>query len=101
MANSLKAALPALGRILSETPDALYGWQRALVREGLLDSVPGRGPGSGTPATPKALAQFLVGICCQATRSENAPLARNVAKAAGKCPLTGAETYLDALTAIL
>jgi hypothetical protein len=103
MANSLKAMLPALGRILGETPDALYGWQRAMVREGLLESTPGRGPGSGTPATAQAVAQFLIGVCCQATRLENVPRAKSIAKAkaAGKCSLTGAKTFVDALAAIL
>lgn len=104
MANSLKSLFPELGRILGETPDTLYGWQRAMVREGLLDAAPGRGPGSGVPANPEAMAQFLIGICCQATRSENAPLARTVAKAPsadGQCPLTGAKTFIAALTATL
>ena len=104
MANSLKASLPALGRILGETPDALYGWQRAMVREGLLESTPGRGPGSGVAASPDAMAQFLIGICCQATRSENVPLARALANARsvdGQCPLTGAKRFKDALACVL
>ncbi|WP_319798769.1 hypothetical protein [Nitrobacter sp.] len=104
MADSLKSKLPAIGRILGETPDALYGWQRALVREELLDSVPGRGPGSGVPATPKTMAQFLIGICCQATRLENVPLVTGVSEASaagGSCSLTGKKKFVDALTAIL
>jgi hypothetical protein len=104
MANSLKAMLPALGQILGETPDTLYGWQRALVREGLLESIPGRGPGSGTPATPRATAQFLIGVCCQATRVENVPLVAGVsdAPAAGNsCALTSKKKFSGALEAIL
>jgi hypothetical protein len=104
MANSLKSKFPALAVILGETPDTLYGWQRALVREGLLDAAPGRGPGSGVVATPKTMAQFLIGVCCQATRVENAPLVPGVALATalGKdCTLTGKKKFADALTAIL
>ena len=52
MALSLKSTLPALGRILGMTPSALYERQKLLVLEGLLHAVPGRGPGSGVPATP-------------------------------------------------
>lgn len=104
MANSLKARFPELGRILGETPATLYGWQRALVREGLLESTPGRGPGSGVSASPEAMAQFLIGVCCQATRSENVPLVPGVALAnalGGKCVLTGKKTFSEAFSAIL
>ena len=104
MANSLKALLPAVGRILDETPDSLYASQRAFVRGGLLESVSGRGPGSGTPASPEAMAHFLIGICCHASRAEFARLAKGIARARsadGLCLFTGAKTFADALAAVL
>lgn len=104
MANALKSTFSALAPILGETPDTLYGWQRAMVREGILDAVPGRGPGSGVAASPKTMAQFLIGACCHASRSENAPLVTAVTMATaltGPCALTGRRNFGDALTAIL
>jgi hypothetical protein len=106
MINSLNAAFPVLGRILDETPDALRANQRAFVRAGVLEATPGRGPGSGTPASPDALAQFLIGMLTGASRAENVRLAKAIAKARpaqqdGKCPLTGTRTFKDALAKIL
>jgi hypothetical protein len=44
---SLKSFLPVFARIMTLTPDALYGRQRALVQLGVLKGTEGRGPGSG------------------------------------------------------
>ncbi len=60
MTTSLKSFLPVLSRILAEPADALYERQRALVREGLLESVPGHGTGSGVRATPESVAMLLI-----------------------------------------
>lgn len=98
MAKSLNSVLPALATVLDEPPDTLRTRQRALVAAGLLDSKPGKGPGSGVPATPKALAQFLIGTCTGAESARDLMRARS---ADGNCPLTGAKTFLDALAAIL
>jgi hypothetical protein len=104
MTKSLNAILPALGDILDEPPDTLRTRQRALVAARLLDSKPGKGPGSGVPATPKALAQFLIGTCTGA----DGPFARGIARAtpAGTMPtgttrLTDAATFVEELAAIL
>jgi len=99
MTKSLNATLPVLSDILGEPPDTLRTRQRALVAAGLLDSKPGKGPGKGVPATPKTLAQFLIGTCAGA----DGPFAKRVARAncGGTCRLTGAATFVDALAAIL
>jgi len=97
MIGSLNAMFPALGRILDETPDALRTRQRALVAAGLLDSLPGKGPGSGVAATPRALAQFLIGAC---TDTGNGALLK-ARPSEGRCPFTGTKTFVDALAAIL
>ncbi len=92
MAKSFNSILPALGDILCEPPDTLRTRQRALVAAGLLESKSGKGPGSGVPATPKALAQFLIGTC---TGSEG-PYAKGIARASD-----GSTTFLDTLSKIL
>jgi hypothetical protein len=103
MANSLKATFPALSRIIGYTPAALYARQRTFVDAGILESTPGRGPGSGVRASPETLAEFLIGIVTHATLDENVPFAKGIARATpgGKCPLTGATTFKKALAAIL
>jgi hypothetical protein len=104
MASSLKAALPSLAPILGESADALYSHQRAFVAAGLLESVPGRGPGSGTPGTPATIATFLICMLTRANIAENVPFARSIADAVpegGVDALTSASTFKDALAAVL
>lgn len=60
--SSLKAFLPALSDILRLSRDALHNRQRALVELGLLDVVPGRGPGSGAPLTATNVAGLLISL---------------------------------------
>jgi hypothetical protein len=103
MANSLKSTFPALSRIVGYTPAALYARQRTFVEAGILESTPGRGPGSGVKATPAALAEFLIALITQAALDENVACAKSIAatKHSGKCPLTGASTFKGALAALL
>jgi hypothetical protein len=101
MTKSLKSMFPALGRILDMTPDQLYAYQRAFVAAGILDSTPGRGPGSGVRAGPNTVAQFLIGLITHASTAENVPLARSLGNARGECLLTGATRFKDALAGIL
>jgi hypothetical protein len=101
MTKSLKSMFPALGRILDMTPDQLYASQRAFVAAGILDSTPGRGPGSGVRAGPDTVAQFLIGLINNASTVENVPLARSLGNARGECRLTGAKRFKDALAGIL
>jgi len=60
--SSLKAFLPALSDILGLSRDALHNRQRALAELGLLDVVPGRGPGSGAPLTAANVAGLLISL---------------------------------------
>src|SRR6266481_520475 len=106
MATSLKSFLPVLSRILGETPEAIYERQRALVRGGLLESVPGHGPGSGVRATPESVAMLLIGVLGSPSLSQAGPAARWIANARPgypkhKCPLTGATTFGGVLAKVL
>jgi hypothetical protein len=95
---------PALGRILGLSPDALYARQRAFVASGILDSTPGRGPGSGVRATPETLADFLIGMLSHASLADNVAFAKAIARAVpggDKCQLTGMTTFKKALAAII
>jgi hypothetical protein len=103
MAPSLKAFLPILASALNEKPDTLYERQRALVREGLLESLPGRGRGSGVQATAESVAALLIGMLGSVSLADAGPAARSFADAkhSTKCPLTGAKNFHAALAAIL
>jgi hypothetical protein len=104
MASSLKATFPALSRIVGYTPASLYARQRLFVDAGLLESTPGRGPGSGVKASPSALSEFLIALMAQATLDEDTSFAKGIAKAkaiGGKCPLTGASTFKEAFATVL
>jgi hypothetical protein len=59
---SLKAALPEIGKIVGTTAHALYTRQRELVRLGLMPSPKGRGPGSGTPITVNTISYLLAAV---------------------------------------
>jgi hypothetical protein len=59
---SLQASIAPLSEILKLNPHALYERQLALVRAGLLESRPGRGPGSGTRFTPETVAVLLISM---------------------------------------
>ncbi|SRR5713101_6215474 len=106
MATSLKSFIPVLSRILGVSPEALYERQRVLVREELLESVPGHGPGSGVRATPESVAMLLIGVLASPSLSEAGPAARLIANARPgypkhKCPLTGATTFAGVLAKVL
>jgi hypothetical protein len=103
MAPSLKAFLPILASALNEKPDTLYERQRALVREGLLETLPGRGRGSGVQATAESVAALLIGMLGSVSLADAGPAARSFADAkhSTKCPLTGAKNFHAALAAIL
>jgi hypothetical protein len=104
MASSLKSTFPALSRIIGYTPASLYARQRLFVDAGLLESTPGRGPGSGVKASPSTLSEFLIALTAQATLDENTSSAKGIAKAkaiGGKCPLTGASTFKEAFATVL
>jgi len=100
---SLKGLILVLAKHVDMTPAALYERQRALVRAGLLQSKPGRGPGSGVRATPQSVAMLLISILATGNLSETEELSKAIAdlKSEAKCLLTGKKTFATALTAVL
>ena len=99
---SLKSFLPHLAKVLQMSPLALYERQRALVRAGLLESRPGRGPGSGVPANAKSLTMLLISTLATDSLSEVEEQTKAVARLKsvnGRCPVTGKRTFAAALTA--
>jgi hypothetical protein len=101
---SLQGCLPALAEVLNANQTTLYERQRALVREGLLDALPGHGRGSGVRATPESIAMLTIGMLASVSLADVGPLARSFsegASIASKCPLTGAKTFHAALSQML
>jgi hypothetical protein len=100
---SLQGCLPALAEVLNVNRTTLYERQRALVREGLLDALPGHGRGSGVRATPESVAMLTIGMLASVNLADVGPLARSFSEAgsiASKCPLTGGKTFHAALSRI-
>jgi hypothetical protein len=97
---SLKAALIPLSRVLRISAPTLYGRQQELVNEGLLESIPGKGPGSGVRATPDAIAMLLIAVAGNLNGHRPEAIANTEAKF-GRCPLTGSRTFREALTVVL
>jgi hypothetical protein len=106
MAGSLKAYAPLLAWRLGMTPAALYERQRALVRDGMLDQSEGRGPGSGVRVGPYPVALLLVAVLATDNLSETGEKVRifataKSAAADGLCPLTGEQTFVEAVARVL
>jgi DNA-binding IscR family transcriptional regulator len=101
---SLKGLISELAQGVDTTPAALYERQRALVRAGLLQTKPGRGPGSGVRATPESVAMLLISIMATGNLSETEERSKAISnlKSQNKsCPLTGKKTFASALAAVL
>jgi len=101
---SLKSAIPQLARELGMTPAALYERQRGLVRAGLLQQRPGRGPGSGVPASAKSVAMLLISLLATGSLSEveeQTKVIANLKCRDGRCPVTDKKTFAAALIAAL
>jgi hypothetical protein len=99
----LKTYLSTLSPLLGQSEEMLYERQRALVRHDLLESVEGRGPGSGVRADEKALAAFLVSLLAHdiLAHADTAWVFCGLRSRAGKCPVTGQKTFVEALGAVL
>jgi hypothetical protein len=99
----LKTYLSTLSPLLGQSEEMLYERQRALVREGLLESVGGRGPGSGVRADESALSAFLISLLTHdiLAQSHLAEFFCDMISDAGKCPFTGATTFREGLEAVL
>jgi hypothetical protein len=59
---SLKSFFPVLGPIIGMSADELYNRQRALVAAGALQTLHGRGPGSGIHLSEDSVAILLIGL---------------------------------------
>ena len=66
----LKTFLPHLSKLLLLSKGALYARQRELTRVGLLENVPGRGPGSGVRLTPETVGTLLIAVLSTDNLSE-------------------------------
>jgi hypothetical protein len=83
---------------------AVYERQRALVRDGLLETERGRGPGSGVRGKPESVALLLISLLATGNLSKAGISTRIFANLENKedfCPLTGKRTFGEAVTAIL
>ena len=102
---SLKAFLPQISKVLSVSADALYSRQRALVDLGVLKSVAGRGPGSGTPLDGAAVAGLIIALLMADTLQDTDHRVRLICSAApadsARCPWTGESDFQSTLAAIL
>jgi hypothetical protein len=101
MTSLKEGVIPKLAKWLKLSPAAIYERQRALMRAGLLESEPGRGPGSGVRATPKSVAMLLTALVASVFPSESAELTGKVAKLKSdtkRCQFTGKKTFIDALS---
>lgn len=101
------------------TPAALYERQRELVRAGLLIAKGKKGPGAGVELSAESLAMLLISVLVTDSLSEVAVETADMARAKAspsegtrdemaeakaskwKCPVTGKNTFRDALAAAL
>jgi hypothetical protein len=100
---SLKSFIPSLSRRLGVSPAALYERQRALVRLGVLHGKKGRGPGSGVKLSADAVAVLLASLLATDSLSEVADTIPLLAlkPVGGRCPITNAATFGEALSYLL
>jgi hypothetical protein len=102
--SSLKAFLPQLADVIGTTPAALYERQRALVRQGVLHPLVGRGPGSGVELSADAVAALLISVGAAWSLSEvDSRIIKycQAQSATGKCLLTNQKKLRGALAVIL
>jgi hypothetical protein len=100
---SLKGYAPKLATMLATTEAAIYEKQRTLVRAGLLKTIPGRGPGSGVPASPRSVALIMLAVMASESLSTTVSRVRTTAGLiyrSGKIFREGA-TLLDTLEELL
>jgi len=105
MDSSLKSQIPRLARLMQTTPAALYERQRGLVRDGLLPSEEGRGPGSGVRTTPSSVALLILAALASENLRKSTSRAADLGNAlpvdAPHCPLTRRTNFGTALLYLL
>jgi hypothetical protein len=99
----LKTYLSTLSPLLGQSEEMLYERQRALVRQGLLESIGGRGPGSGVRADEKSLSIFLISLLTHdlLVLAYVTEIFCGMKHEEGKCPVTGARTFQQAMQRVL
>ena len=100
---SLASIVPSMADILGEKPTTLIERQRALVRAGILKSLPGRGRGAGVIASPESVAILIISLLASTTLAD-APDCTSALLKAGtlrECPLTGEMRFGNALASVL
>lgn len=101
----LKTYAPILGRHLAMTADAIYERQRVFVRTGYFVPPSGRGPGSGVRAEPLSVAKMIISALATDALAEvdakTRELAGKAPQSGKRCQLTGAKTFLAALSDLL
>jgi len=104
---SLTSVLPALAPCLGLTSQALYERKRALIRLGLLPSPQGRGRRGGASAEPSTIALLVTAVMVTDNLSDTDGRVEALAAAEFRgrkhrhCPITGANTFHEALTFLL
>jgi hypothetical protein len=102
---SLKSFLPHMAKLLGTTANTLYTRQQALVELGVLEAVPGRGPGSGTPLDGSGVAALVIALLAADTLQDTDDRVRAFCLAtpldADRCPWTGEANLQAALAAAL
>lgn len=100
---SLKTFLPKLSEIIGVTIDQAYERQRILVKARVLKARPGRGPGSGVPATPRNIALLLIALMVGDFREHSVATIKQVANSmplnASSAPYNA--SFLEALTQLI
>jgi hypothetical protein len=100
----MTCVLPQLADVLGTTPAALYERQRALVRQGVLRPLVGRGPGSGVELSADAVAALLISVGAAWSLSEvDSRIIKycEAQSAIGKCLFTNQKKLRGALAVIL
>jgi hypothetical protein len=103
---SIKTMLGVLEVAFGVEGSKIYERQRALVEAGLLASRPGRGPGSGVPASPRNISILLLALMAADNPKLGSLRAGEIAgyvplSDRRKCAITGARNLLDAMEQIL
>lgn len=100
---TLISIIPDMADILGQKPTTLIERQRALVRSGLLQPLPGRGRGSGVAASPETVAVLIISLLASTTLTDAPALTKSFAEAIPpkRCALTGKKTFGEAVTALL
>jgi hypothetical protein len=107
---SLKLFIPFLAEVLGVNRHSLYERQRVLMRENIITTIPGRGPGSGVRVSPTSVGVLLISFLATDGLTDAGPVTRGLAQAKyienryesePESLLRGARTFRAAITNVL